>query len=91
MNEKIIKGKYSSVAKIIDEDYKGYNKPFALKHYIQRLQVGYRYSYSSETFLKIVIAYQLYLIHTERKDIHYKNIKDWQIIAWPVPKVISIN
>lgn len=89
MNKKMhaaVTDKYSSIMKMLADEYKDYNKPFALNHYINRQYVTYNYTHSASVREKIQAAGELFFIFTERRDIFFKGINnkenDWKIIEW---------
>lgn len=72
--------RYSSIMKILSDEYKDYNKIFALNHYINRQSVIYNYTHSTSVREKIQAAGELFFIYTDRRDFFCKGITNWKRI-----------
>lgn len=80
---------YKSVMNIIDSEYKDFNKPFALVHYIARRVVLNRYDTTGKERRKIKIAEELLELHRERKNIFLKGVTNFPINKIEVKKIFN--
>lgn len=83
--------RYSPIIKLIKDEYKGYNQPFALTHYIARLTVVLNYTHALDIRNRIIACSELISILNERKNICCNDIKDWRVINWITPSKFFNN